>query len=112
MTFKMRSNSLITGVLRLHIGFPGGSVIKESPCNAGDLGSVPGSGRHPRGGNGNPLQHSGQENSINREAWQATVHGGCKGSDATEQLSLTYLCKILAPQSGIKPMPLHSKVDS
>ena len=52
VTFKMRSNSLITDVLPLCIGFPGSSVIKEYACNAGDLGSVPGSGTAPGGGNG------------------------------------------------------------
>ena len=54
---------------------PGGSDGKESTCNAGDLGSVPGSGTHSGEGNGNPLQYSCLENSMDREAWQATVHG-------------------------------------
>ena len=55
-------------------GFPGGSDGEESAGNAGDLGSVPGSGRCPGEGNGNPLQYSCLENSMEREAWQATVH--------------------------------------
>ena len=50
-------------------------VIKKSTCNAGDLGSIPGSGRSPREGNGNPLQYSCLKNPMDREAWQATVHG-------------------------------------
>ena len=53
--------------------FPGGSVGKESACNAGDAGDVgliSGSGRSPGGGHGNPLQYSCQENSIDRGAWQ------------------------------------------
>ena len=51
------------------------SVGKESTCNAGDLGSIPGSGRSPGDGNGNPIQYSCLENPMNRGAWQATVHG-------------------------------------
>ena len=54
-------------------GFHGGSAGKETACNAGDLGSIPGSGRPPGVGNGNPLQYSCLENSMDREAWQATV---------------------------------------
>ena len=59
--------------------FPGGSVGKESACNAGDLGSIPGSGRSPGEGNGNPLQYSCLGNPIDRGAWRATVHGVTKG---------------------------------
>ena len=55
--------------------FPGGSDSKESACNAGDPGSIPGSGRSPGKGNGSPLQCSCLENSMNRGAWWATVHG-------------------------------------
>ena len=55
--------------------FPGGSDSKESACNAGDPGSLPGWGRFPVEGNPNPLQYSCQENSMDRRAWQATVHG-------------------------------------
>ena len=54
------------------------SAGKESTCNAGDPGSIPGSGRSPREGNGYPLQHSGLENSMDRRAWRATVHGVAK----------------------------------
>ena len=49
-------------------GFPGGSDGKESACNAGDLGSIPGSGRSPGEENGNPLQYSCLENPMDREA--------------------------------------------
>ena len=48
---------------------------KESACNAGDPGLIPGTGRFPGGGHGNPLQYSYLENSMERGAWQATVHG-------------------------------------
>ena len=49
--------------------------MQESDCNAEDLGSVPGSGRSPGEGNGNPLQYSYPGNPMNREAWWTTVHG-------------------------------------
>ena len=58
------------------MGFPGGSAGKESACNVGDLGPIPGLGRSPGEGNGYPLQYSGLENS-----W------GCKESDTTERLT-------------------------
>ena len=54
--------------------FPGSSDGKQSACNAGDSGSIPGWGRSPGEGNGNPLQYSYLENPMNRGAWRATVH--------------------------------------
>ena len=57
------------------MGFPHSSVGKESACSAGDLGSIPGSGRSPGEGNGNPLQYSCLENPMDRGVWQATTHG-------------------------------------
>ena len=59
-------------------GFPGGSDGKESTCNSGDLGSIPGSGRFPGEGDGNPLQYSLLENPMDRGAWQVAVHGVAK----------------------------------
>jgi len=59
-------------------GFLDGSDSKESAQNAEDMDSVPGLGRSPGGGNGNPLQYSYLENSMDRGAWQATVHGIAK----------------------------------
>ena len=56
------------------LGFPGGSLSKESACNAGDLSPIPGLGRSPGEGHGNPLQYSCLENPMNRGAWQAAVH--------------------------------------
>ena len=56
-------------------GFPGGSEVKASACNVGDLGSIPGSGRSPGDGNGNPLQYSCLENPMDGRAWWATIHG-------------------------------------
>ena len=59
-------------------GFSGGSDGKESACNAGDPGSIPGLGRSPGEGKGNPLQYSCLENPMDREDWWATVHGVAK----------------------------------
>ena len=53
----------------------GGSVVKTLPVTAGDVGSIPGLGGSPGKGNGNPLQYSCLENTMDRGAWQATVHG-------------------------------------
>ena len=55
-----------------------GAISREAACNAGDLGLIPGSGRSPGEGNGNPLQYSCLENPMDREAWQTTVHGIAK----------------------------------
>ena len=63
------------------MGFPGGTVGKNLPTNAGDIrcmGSIPGSGRSSGGGNDNLLQYSCLKNSMDRAAWQATVHGVAK----------------------------------
>ena len=65
----------------INMGFPSGSVGKESACNAGDLGSIPGLGKSPGEGNGNPLQYSCLENSMDRGAWQAIVHRIAVGHD-------------------------------
>ena len=59
-------------------GFPGGSDDKQSACNMRDPGSIPGLGRYPREGNGNPVQYSPMENFMDSRAWQATVHGVTK----------------------------------
>ena len=60
------------------MGFPTGSDSKESVCNVGDQGSIPGLERSPGGGHGNPLQYSCLEKSMDREAWRAIVHGVTK----------------------------------
>ena len=66
------------------MGFPGGSDSKEPACNEGDPGLIPGLGRSPGEGNGYPLQYSFLENSMDRGAWRARVHGI---SDRQTQLS-------------------------
>ena len=64
-------------------GFPGGSVVMNPPASAEDAGLIPGLGRSPGEGNGNPLQYSCLENPMYREAWQATLHGVAKESGTT-----------------------------
>ena len=56
------------------MGFPGGSAVKNAAANAGDASLIPGSGRSPREGNGNPLQYSCLGNPMDRRAWWATVY--------------------------------------
>ena len=69
-------------------GCLGGSDSTESTCNAGDAGSIPGSGRSPGEGNGNPLQYSCLENATDRGAW---VHGGLKESDTTNTFTFFFI---------------------
>ena len=72
---KMQCSWLdILAKARVTEGFPGGSEVKVSACNSGDLGSIPGSGRSPGKGNDNPLQYSCLENPVEGGAWWATVH--------------------------------------
>ena len=68
-------------------GFPGDSVVKNPSANAGDLGSISGSGRSPGGGNGNPLQYSCLGNPMDRGALWATIHGVAEELDVTERLN-------------------------
>ena len=74
-------------------GFPGSSDGKESSCNAGHSGLIPGWGRCPEEGNGYPLQYSCLESPMDRGAWQATVHGVAKSQTQLKQLSIyAYIC--------------------
>ena len=80
--FKRQIRSLKRSIVYFKSqGFPGGTVVKNPPANVGDKGdegSIPGSERSPGGENGNPLQYSCLENSMDRGAWRATVHGATK----------------------------------
>ena len=67
----------------LPLGFPGASAVKNRPSNAGDTGSIPGSGRSPGERNGNPLQYSYLGNPMDRGVWRATIHGVAKDSGTT-----------------------------
>ena len=71
-------------------GFPGGSDGEESTCNVEDLGSIPGSGRFPGEGNGNPLQHSCLENPMDGGAWWDTVHGIAKSRTQLSNFTFTF----------------------
>ena len=65
--------------------FPSDSVVKNPPAHAGDTGSIPGSGRFPGGGNGNPFQYSCLKNAMDRGAWQAASPWGHKELSTAEQ---------------------------
>ena len=69
------------------LGFPGGSVGKESACSVGELGSIPGLGRSPGGGHGNPLQYSCLENPHGQRSLAGYSPWGHKEPDTTKQLS-------------------------
>ena len=80
------------------------SAGKESACNSGDLGSIPGSGRSPGEGNGYPLQYSCLENSMDRGPWQVTYSPwGAQSQDMTEQLTLSLLHKVALRIKGYLP---------
>ena len=74
----------------IRFDFPGGSDGKESAYNAGDLGSIPGSGRSPGEGNGNPLQYSWLENPMDGGAWRATVHRVEKSQTRLSDFTFTF----------------------
>ena len=86
-------NIHMNGFKILLLGFPGGSDSKESACNVGDLGLIPGSGRFPGEGNDNPLQYSCLENSMDRGAWGATVHGVTKSQTQLRDFHFTNFFK-------------------
>ena len=94
--------------------FPGGAVVKKPPANAGDAGdagSIAGSGRSPGVGNGNSLQYSCLENPVDRGAWWAPVLGVAKESDTTELLSRSTLptnSRYLFPTADFK-FPQYGK---
>ena len=84
MAFVIITITALIGSLYICIlGFPGGSVVRNLPANAGDAGLIPGSGRSPGVGTGNPLQYSCLENPMDRETWWATVHGAPNESNMT-----------------------------
>ena len=70
---------------------PGGSEVKASTCSEGDLGSIPGSGKSPGEGNGNPLLYSCLENPMEGGAWWATVHGVAKSRKRLSDFTFTSL---------------------
>ena len=80
-------------------------MVKKSACNAGDPGSTPGLGRSPREGNGNPFQHSCLDNSMDRAAWWATVHGVAKSWAQLSDITFTFHFHALE-----KEMATHSSI--
>ena len=81
----------------MYVYLPYCSVGKESACNAGDLGSIPGLGRFPGEGNGNPLQYSCLENPMDRGAKKAIVHGVARvGHDLVTKPNQTMPLEILS----------------
>ena len=84
---------------------PGGSEVKVSACNAGDLGLIPGSGRSLGEGNGNPLQYSCLETRMDGGAWWATVHGVAKSRTRLSDFTFTFHFHALE-----KEMATHSSV--
>ena len=90
--FPLKKTNLRLSViisLLLFLGFPGGS--DASVCNAADPGSIPGFGRSPGEGNGNPLQYSCLENPMDGGAWWATVHGVAKSQTQLSEFTFTLL---------------------
>ena len=83
----------------VYSGFPGGSEVKASACNAGNLSSIPGLARSPGEGNGNPLQYSYPENPMDGGAWWATVHGVAESQ--TQLSDFTHFCVFLLPLLNI-----------
>ena len=86
LSYSLTPPCELSNVPQFYLGFPGGSDGKESACNAEDAGSVPGSGRPPGGGNGNPLQYSCLKNSTDKEPGGYSSWGH-KELDTTEQLT-------------------------
>ena len=95
------------------LDFPGDSEGKESACNAGDPSSIPGSGRSPGEGNGNPRQYSCLENPMDRGTWRVTVHRVAKSQTrlSTHRLSCSMTCGIFLDQ-GWNLCLLHWQADS
>ena len=73
-----KSLQKVTAAMKLKDAYSGGSEVKASACTAGNPGSIPGSGRYPGEGNGNPLQYSCLGNPMDAGAWRPTVHGVAK----------------------------------
>ena len=82
-TGKLSLTNGFLGEYFFPLGFPGASAVKNLPSNAGDTGSIPGSGRSPGERNGNPFQYSCLGNPMDRGVWRVTIHGVAKDSDTT-----------------------------
>ena len=78
LLIRIHDNNVCCTFVGNQVWASGGSMVKNPPADAGDVGSIPGPGRSPGGGHGNPLQDSCLENPMDRGAWWATVHGVAK----------------------------------
>ena len=110
---KQGSQVVIWVVLQQHLVFPGGSVVKNPPANAGDSSSNPGLGRNPGERNGNPLQYSCLENPMDREACWAIVHGVTRELDTTQRLnnySTTFIEHLLCALNLYMQYLIHIKI--
>ena len=90
-------------------GFPCSSVSKESACSEGDSGSIPGLGRSPGEGNGNPLQYPCPENLMDRGAWWAAVHGVAKSQARLNLTQGSPVSGSMEKLSSTKPVPCARK---
>ena len=88
-------------LLKNNKDYPVGSDGKESACNAGDLGLIPGLGRSPGGANGHLLQYSCLENPMDGAAWQATVHGVAKSWTWLISFTFTKLTKLMIKEHNV-----------
>ena len=89
------------------LGFPGGSDRKETACNVGDLSLVPGLGRNPGEGHGNPLQYSCLENLMNGGGWQATVHGVSKSWTQQSDFTFLFLKELSKVYCAVEMLVIH-----
>ena len=106
-TYFLKSLTLFKA---LEDGFLGGSDSKASACDAEDPGSIPGSGRSPGEGNGNPLQYSCLENPMDEGAWWATVHGVAKSQTRLSDFtSLQKIQTVSLPSRGKRIIKLIKK---
>ena len=96
----------------MYMGFPGGSDGKESACNAGDLGLIPGLGRFPGGGHGSPLQYSCLENPHGQRSLAGYSPWGGKELDTVEQLSTYVIYTSFLPQILLPSRLPHNTEDS
>ena len=91
--------------------FPGGSDSKASAYNVGDPGSIPGSGRSPGEGNGNPLQYSCLENPMDRGAWWAAFHGVAKSQTRLSDFTFTFHFHALEKEMALQCSCLGNPMD-
>ena len=91
--------------------FPGGSDSKASAYNVGDLGSIPGSGRSPGEGNGNPLQYSCLENPMDGGAWWATIHGVAKSQTQLRDFTFFSLYSVVGLRILFKVLKIINQLN-